>query len=299
MKDLCFVILHYSTKEDTEKCIESIQKRIDTDNYYIIVVDNGSTNKSGVLLEKQYKENNKIKIILNNTNLGFAKGNNVGFQYAKNVIGCKFIVMLNSDTYLLQDDFYQAIYEEYNSSKFAVLGPQIISKNGIEVNQGQKRNPYNIREIKSFIRSAKYHLFMNFFYLSPITYKIRMLVEKNKVICSENIIKEDNIREWVYLFGSTLIFSPDYISKYNGLCDKTFMYFEEEILFYQMIKDGMKTVYNPKIKIFHSKQGATNNSFKRKRDVNIFRCKYQIQSAKILLEMVKDRGEAFISGADR
>ena len=36
--------------------IESIQKRIDTDNYYIIVVDNGSTNKSGVLLEKQYKQ---------------------------------------------------------------------------------------------------------------------------------------------------------------------------------------------------------------------------------------------------
>lgn len=38
--DIVFVILHYMTPEYTKKCVESIQCRLDTKKYKIIIVDN-------------------------------------------------------------------------------------------------------------------------------------------------------------------------------------------------------------------------------------------------------------------
>ena len=48
------------------------------------------------------------------------------------------------------------------------------------------------------------------------------------------------------------------------------MYCEEEILFYQCVKENMKTLFNPQIKIFHKDGASTNltlnnNAFKKRR----------------------------------
>lgn len=49
-----FVILHYLQKsvEDTIECIESILNNIDYNDYNIVVVDNGSKDRSGEILIK-------------------------------------------------------------------------------------------------------------------------------------------------------------------------------------------------------------------------------------------------------
>ena len=44
--DVGFVILNYKTYQDTIKCVQSIVNTIDTDNYFIVIVDNGSDNES-------------------------------------------------------------------------------------------------------------------------------------------------------------------------------------------------------------------------------------------------------------
>ena len=42
-----FVVLHYNAIKETIDCVESIKKRIDTNKYYIVVVDNASPNHTG------------------------------------------------------------------------------------------------------------------------------------------------------------------------------------------------------------------------------------------------------------
>ena len=57
---VCYVILHYNTIDKTIQCISSVLKQkiqsIKTD-VKIIIVDNGSLNNSGKILQKKYKTN--------------------------------------------------------------------------------------------------------------------------------------------------------------------------------------------------------------------------------------------------
>ncbi|MGC9001063.1 glycosyltransferase family 2 protein [Caldisericum sp.] len=140
---VAIIILNWNGWQDTIECLESVF-RIDYPNYQVIVVDNGSTDDSiekikawargEILVESKFfaynsenkpielvelkredidfyskrasEENYKrsVVIILNGENLGFAKGNNVGINYAiKN--GSDYVMLLNNDTVIYQQSF--------------------------------------------------------------------------------------------------------------------------------------------------------------------------------------------------
>lgn len=84
------VILSYNTYTMTKLCIESIRRYTEPGTYEIIVIDNASTDGSVDYLRQQ----NDIKCIFNNKNLGFPKGCNQGIAVAKGTE----ILLLNSDT---------------------------------------------------------------------------------------------------------------------------------------------------------------------------------------------------------
>ena len=130
-----FVVLHYITVQDTIECVESILNNIDYQNYIIIIVDNGSKNNSGELLKNKYSDNPKIKVIISKKNLGFAKGNNLGYNFAKYKMDSDFIALINNDTILEQKNFITKIVDKYTNVKFHILGPDILStKDGIHQN---------------------------------------------------------------------------------------------------------------------------------------------------------------------
>ena len=64
-----FVILHYNAIKETVDCVNSIINNIDTDDYFIIIVDNKSPNYTGETLKEKYGKSEKIKVILNKENL--------------------------------------------------------------------------------------------------------------------------------------------------------------------------------------------------------------------------------------
>ena len=109
MNKIAFVILNYCTFSDTVECINSVKDKIDADDYEIVIVDNASPDGSGQQLRERYKGVSKITILHNESNLGYACGNNVGFRYAKNVLDCNFIVILNSDVLLLSANFFRML----------------------------------------------------------------------------------------------------------------------------------------------------------------------------------------------
>lgn len=286
--NICFVVLHYNTSEDTEHFIASVFKNIDTENFQIVIVDNASPNKSGKIIKEKYKENEKVHVILNNSNEGFARGNNAGIVYAEKNFNPDFIVMTNSDTYLIQKDFYFQIQKEYDTSHFFVLGPQIITPKGVVLSQAQIRRPYDRKRTKQLIRSMKYHLFVNYCGIANLLRGIRKHITKAQKP-TPNSRNVNERRENVYLEGACLIFSKDYLKVYHGINPRTYMYFEEEILFYEMVRDERKTVYNPAVKIFHNSHGSTEATYAKKRAYMIFRCKNQLKSARILLDIIDEK----------
>lgn len=280
MSKIAFVILHYCVVEETIECVESIQQRIDVDDYDIIIVDNCSPDGSGEILKEKYNNQKSITVLSNSENLGFAKGCNVGYSYAKKEKESEFIVLLNNDTLLLQDDFYNTTCEEYKISNFAVLGPDIKTPDGINVNP--VRNAIsNKKELAIFVLKTRMNLILNYFRVETF------LKEMKKRFCSKNnnaldiaIINQRALN--VQLHGCCLVFSPVYINKFEGLDDRTFLYMEEEILFNNVRKLGLTTVYNPKLKIYHKEDAATNSIMQKTYLKRRFIYKNVLKSAKIL-----------------
>lgn len=104
----------------TIPCIESITKYTDLDKNELIIVDNFSTDETRNWLKKLDKESTfkNITVILNDRNLGYAAGNNVGIRLAKG----QNVVLLNNDT-LVSDGWLEQIVAPFTNSKIGLVGP--------------------------------------------------------------------------------------------------------------------------------------------------------------------------------
>lgn len=60
---ICFVVLHYQNLDVTQKCVNFLLK-LNGENKHIIIVDNGSPNGTGKILEEKYVLDSNITVIL-------------------------------------------------------------------------------------------------------------------------------------------------------------------------------------------------------------------------------------------
>jgi len=86
------IILNWNGLEHLKTCLPSVISQ-NYENLEIILVDNGSTDGSIEYIQQNF---DTIKLICNLTNVGFAKGNNIGMEIASG----KYIAVLNNDTEL-------------------------------------------------------------------------------------------------------------------------------------------------------------------------------------------------------
>lgn len=87
------IILNLDGAKFLRGCISSVLAS-DYDRFELIVVDNGSTDDSMAVLA--YFSDERIRVLRNKSNLGFAEGNNVGSKIAKG----EFLLFLNNDTFV-------------------------------------------------------------------------------------------------------------------------------------------------------------------------------------------------------
>jgi len=89
---ISIVVLNWNGQQVVEKCLRSLQEQTYCP-LELIVVDNASTDGSADLVKKRFPDAN---LIVNQTNLGFGGGNNVGIRASQG----RYIMMLNNDTRL-------------------------------------------------------------------------------------------------------------------------------------------------------------------------------------------------------
>jgi GT2 family glycosyltransferase len=86
------VLLNWNGRQVLERCLQSLQGQ----TYHpreIIVVDNSSKDDSVDFVREKFPH---VKLVLNERNLGFGGGNNVGIRTSQG----KYVMMLNNDTRL-------------------------------------------------------------------------------------------------------------------------------------------------------------------------------------------------------
>jgi GT2 family glycosyltransferase len=107
-ENIAIIVLNWNGKQDTLECLESIRK-IDYQNFDVIVVDNGSCDDSVQSIRNKFPE---VNVLETGKNLGYAGGNNYGLRYAIKS-GADYILLLNNDIIVgsqLLKNFVQAAH---------------------------------------------------------------------------------------------------------------------------------------------------------------------------------------------
>src|SRR3972149_4098755 len=86
------VVLNWNGIKVLNQCLSSLETQTYTP-LEIVVVDNASTDDSVNFIREKFPN---VKLIVNEKNLGFGGGNNVGIQASQG----RYIMMLNNDTRL-------------------------------------------------------------------------------------------------------------------------------------------------------------------------------------------------------
>ena len=280
--DVVFVVLHYKTFQDTVDCIESIEKKIDTDSYHIIVVDNASGNGSGEKLQDNYREAENITVLINESNLGFAKGLNKGIVYAREKWNIRYVVAINNDTLLVSRDFVKTLDEKYEQYGFSVVGHMMVTGDG-NCNVNPIRNTIrsvseveeSIRKYRRIIKLCNLHL-----------YKIYKVLKRFKRTSKAPLVCiQDQVN--YKLHGACWIFSKLYFEIFDGLDESTFLYGEEDILYLHVISNSLKTLYTPDIVIYHKEDSSTDETLPDNMQKVRFVSENCINSLNCYLELLK------------
>lgn len=246
-----FIILHYKNLKDTIECIESIQKLKSKEKKNIVVVDNHTLDEKGIQKLKEYTED----IILLQENIGFAKANNKGCEYAIEKYHPSFLCVINNDTVITQEDFIERINQIYEETDFDMLGPYIECKEG-----SGSVNPYQPLKTKEEVeKEKKNQQKLLKVYQSPVLYFLLTLgIKIKRIFKKREPMRNGKKREFdVALHGCSLIFSKKYYEKFEEVFyPNTFLYHEESFLYLRMKQYHLKTVYDPDISIVH-KEGAS------------------------------------------
>lgn len=287
-----FVILHYLSEKMTIECINTILQNYGGKDIFLVVIDNASPNGSGKRLFDLYNENSKIKIILSDENLGFGKGNNLGYKYLKENFDCDFIVVMNNDVLINQKDFLEKIEAQYIEKQFGILGPDIYNPKCDEHQNPVSFKLPNIVEAKEMQKNFKYYSEHQFKYELKKFLTIFSLFKK-QVKKVEERINHLLAYEDIILHGACYIFSKDFITlREYAFNPKTFMFYEEEILFFETKKLNLPILYSPKLNVVHMEDVSTNMKMKSRLKKEKWKAGELAKSINVYIELLENSEKA-------
>ncbi len=275
-----FIILHYNSYEATKVCVDSILGLDKQECVKVIVIDNSSANDSYKKLCETYS-GTKVELLQTEYNCGFSAANNIAYEYCKKKYDCDFVIFANNDLEFIQKDFVKRIYEEYQNSKFAVLGPDIynpiIDTHQSPISYEMQRSKSQVK--KTIIFNSLALTFFDLYYMFFGKSRNDKPEIKDAGVYQENVIP----------LGACLVISKKLLKKKSVVFSpETFFYYEEYILADWCLKNNEKMVYQPAIKVKHYHGMATKTVGNAKQS-ELFRMKNIYNSSKIYYKQLQMR----------
>lgn len=274
---IAYVILHYKNADITIKCLNNLINVMGDDSA-VIVVDNNSQNESLNIVKKSIGNNNKIHYIYNTENIGFARGNNLGYRYAKNVLKAVCIVVMNNDIYIKDSDFEKKLLESGILDQYSIIAPDVVTLEGKHQNPFRYKKLNILEMIKSMILQYIYSCFFKFDIVVPC------IVRKYS---TNNITGEKKIShrmENIVPHGSCVIFTSIYIQKENfAFVPVTYFYGEEDLLYDYAVFRKYKIIYYPDVQVIHVEKQSTQSISKNQLTILKFRSINKAKSIRMCL----------------
>jgi len=112
------IVVTYNNLDYNRLCLESIFEQSTYPNYEVIVVDNASSDGTRAYLQTLAGQHDKLKVILNSENEGFARANNRAAAAAQG----ERLVFLNNDTVVTRD-WLAGLSRHLRDPQVGMVGP--------------------------------------------------------------------------------------------------------------------------------------------------------------------------------
>lgn len=218
------IVLNYNDADTTVGFLEKAQSCPSVDR--IVVVDNCSNDGSFEIL--QGYSSDRIHVIRTEGNGGYATGNNFGCRYALQTFSPEVLFLANPDT-AFEDSVIQHIQNlltDQSEAKIGLAAPL--------VNQGY--NAWHLPNYRGVLRS----IFLYLFHLEKKKLKQELLTQTSPAYSCVGVAEGSffGIRSSVY-------------KEVGGLDERTFLYYEENILAKKLAHAGYHVAILPGIRYDH------------------------------------------------
>ena len=279
MKKIAIVVLHFSCKDLTEKCLQSIQE-LQAPNFQsqTIIVNNNPKEKLDDL-KARFKEFNFLET---EKNLGYAAGNNFGLKKALKEKP-DFVFILNNDTILDKKVLVELVKASDLDEKIGILAPKIYFAPGYEFHQER----YQKKDQGKVI-----------WYAGGVI-DWQNIVSSHRGVDEVDFGQYDTPLETDFASGCAILVKRKVFEKIGFFEEKYFLYWED-VDFCQRAKlAGFKIFFVPQAKLWHanagsSKVGGALQDYYLTRNRLIFGLKYA--KLKTKLALIRESLRIFFKG---
>jgi hypothetical protein len=131
----------YQGKTFFRNCIESILNQ-SYKNFELIIVDDCSTDTSVKTIKEYQKKDKRVHLIENKRKRYNGGSRNVGIDYALNNLDFDYFAFLDSDDWWANDKVLENINNRLYGHDMALLGMELIDKNGVFMTKFHEYNNY-------------------------------------------------------------------------------------------------------------------------------------------------------------
>ncbi len=245
------VVINYHSEEKTIEFVRTELAKIRSD-YAVVIVDNGSTELSRDRLLEAFKGADQYVFVApSDENLGFARGNNLGAEVARNQFSPDVLLFANNDIRLVDLDTVDRMAAKLKSlDEAGALGPKVVGLDG----RLQSPDP-----------------FISFWDRHVALYWRNLLPFKSKPFWVEYSQTAEEGYHYRVSGSFFMVKAEDYFAC-GEMDPNTFLYSEEMILSERLRKIGKGVYYYPEVSVVHE-HGATTRKYYDK--VRIRELKYQ------------------------
>ena len=265
--DVSIIIINYNTTEMMRQCLQSVIEHTKQNTYELIVVDNASSDRAIESLQSEFEQ---VIFIFNEQNEGFGRANNKGI----NIAGGKYLFLLNSDTWLLNDavSVFWEFMESPSGQSAGCCGGDLLMPNGNK--QVSYGNFPSLAEAFSVL--GFYRLYKSYFY---------------RHISSGVKNTDDQMKEVDYISGADMFLRKSVLEHTGAFDPDFFLYFEETELSYRIKKAGFKSYLLPLARIVHLEGASQTNQ------LNFDKMKIYTRSRSLFFKKCYGRFHAFAMNA--
>jgi len=245
------IVINYHSEEKTIEFVRTELSKIRSD-YAVVIVDNGSSELSRDRLLEAFKGADQyVFVVPSEENLGFARGNNLGAEVARNQFNPDVLLFANNDIRLVDLDTVDRMAAKLKSlDEAGALGPKVVGLDG------------RLQSPEPFISFWDRHVALYWRNLLPF---------KSKPFWVEYSQTAEEGYHYRVSGSFFMVRTEDYFT--CGKMDpNTFLYAEEMILSERLKRIGKKVYYYSEVSVVHE-HGATTRKYYDK--VRIRELKYR------------------------